>query len=249
MRPFLLTLAAAAALSAQDKSPAPAPAPALILQQSVRVDVKPDSVTEFETLIKTVLVPGAKKGGKGFEVWQVTRVGPSFRYVFIVNGVSFGDLDAPPAWSKGLGPAGTTAFQTRLGRLVNGIDTTLVRIRPELSNWAAGGKLKLVTVFMADLNPAKIKELETIWKEEILPAHKKAGSLLVAQDAMLGGNMYGMQWVVPIDNFAQFGTGLPLQRVLGPEGFAKLQAKLAPMFFSLRREVWLLRSDLSAVLP
>jgi hypothetical protein len=247
MRAYLLTLAAAAALAAQDKPPAPAPA--LILQQSVCVDVKPDSVTEFETLIKTVLAPGAKKGGKGFEVWQVTRVGPSFRYVFVVNGMSFADLDQPPAWSKGLGPAATTAFQARLGKLVNSIDSTLVRIRPELSNWASGGKLNLVTVFMADLNPAKLREFEAVWKEEILPAHKKAGSLLVAQDAVLGGNMFAMQWVVPIDNFAQIGTGLPLQRVLGPEGFAKLQAKLSPMFFSLRREVWRLRGDLSAVLP
>jgi hypothetical protein len=100
----------------------------------MRTRVRPDKVDEYTALIKSVLLPAARKAG--MKTYLVTRArfgAPSneFRSVIAISG--WGELDGPRGIIKALGEEAWQQYQTKRSQLVLENEINLYRFMPELS--------------------------------------------------------------------------------------------------------------------
>jgi hypothetical protein len=91
-----------------------------------------------------------------------------------------------------------------------------------------------VLVTTTQLKPDMVDTWQTIQRTEVVPATKKGGGTWrwVFTSGPLGGQGFTFVTVVPITNYAQFDGQNAVQRALGPDGVAKLNAKQRPAIVS-----------------
>lgn len=92
-------------------------------------------------------------------------------------------------------------------------------------------KPQLSRVSVTQVKPEMWEQFLAFYKNETLPALKKAGikSSLVMQSSGPVGNSFELRVVQPIDSVAQFDEGSSISKVLGPEKFKAYQAKRRTM--------------------
>lgn len=95
-------------------------------------------------------------------------------------------------------------------------------------------KPQLSRVLVTQVKPEMWERFLEFYKNETLPALKKAGvkQSLVMQSSGPVGNGYELRVVQPIDSLAQFDEGSALTKVLGPEGRKAYDAKRRAMIVS-----------------
>ena len=193
------------------------------------VVVKPGSVGTFEDVIKNQLVIGAKKAKQYFNAWQGATFASPFQYVFVGEVESMARFDGEPPWAEALGPAAATSVRMRIADAMESMQTSAMRGRPELSYLNEEKISPLVIAVNAEAAPGATREIEGLITSEILPMHKKVGSLgFLSYQITLGGSPRGWLFAVPLPNFAELDKGPVMQRALGVERGGKARAEDRP---------------------
>ena len=228
---LLLSLAAIA--FAQTPKASPGPAASQPTSQGERlsvtiVSVKPGMVGEFQSFVKNDTNPALIKGGaKWSDVWA-TMIGDVFEFIIVSPVDNFAQLDSPGPLEKGLGKEGLMAWRVKADRLVNGVRSSVMVFRPELSyEPKMTGPPQLAVATFTYVAPGRNAEYENFVKNDALPVIKQsqiAGYWV--QQTIFGGDPNEYIILTLQNNFAELDKGPPAIRVLGEEGAAKLMQKL-----------------------
>ncbi len=110
-------------------------------------------------------------------------------------------------------------------------------------------KPQLSRVSVTQVKPEMWEQYLAFYKNETLPALKKAGikQSLVMQSSGPVGNSFELRVVQPIDSLAQFDEGSALTKALGPEGRKAYDAKRRAMIVS--GHAYIIRSVPEAAIP
>lgn len=103
-------------------------------------------------------------------------------------------------------------------------------------------KPQLSRVLVTQVKPEMWDQFLEFYKNEALPALKKAGikQSLVMQSSGPVGNSFEFRVVQPIENLAQFDEGSAISKALGPEKWKAYQAKRRTMVVS--QQAYIIRS-------
>ena len=95
-------------------------------------------------------------------------------------------------------------------------------------------KPQLSRVAVTQVKPEMWEQFLAFYKNETLPALKKAGvkQSLVMQSSGPIGNSFELRVVQPIESLAQFDEGSAISKALGPEAFKAYQAKRRSLIVS-----------------
>ena len=125
----------------------------------------------------------------------------------------------------------------------------LVRLGVNRAGAQSGGAqqpLIRVSVQITQIKPDMADTYRALIRDEVLPAEKKAG---VAWRHTFTGTPLGQQFIYvvvrPVTSLAQFDEPGPLQRALGPEAAAKLNARVNQTIVSRRAMIQTLQPNLS----
>ena len=213
------------------------------------VHVKPDMVTDFEDFVKNEAIPMQKKSGlKWRSTFQTAFFGESYEYVIATPIESFGQYDGgqSPAM-RVLGQEGARAYGAKQRKFVVSSHTYATLDRPDLSfQGTMTGPPKLGVVNIVQVTPGRAQEFESLIKNDVMPALKKAGvpGYFVSQ-TVFGGNINEYVSVTLYDSMADIGKGSPLVRVWGQEGFNKFVQKTVGVIVHQERLVTRYNPDLS----
>ncbi len=193
------------------------------------VNVKPDKVDEYETLVKNETNPALQKAGiKWREAWKTAMFGNSFDYVYVEPIDNMAAFDGPGPIERALGKEGNAAWSARSRSMINGVKRMQINTRPDLSFDGDGSRAPGVAVVThATAAQGKNAELEAWVKADLLPAMRQAKvpAYLVSQMG-LGGNANEYITLVMHANMAELEKGPPVYRVMTKEAGDKLYAKL-----------------------
>lgn len=206
-----------------------APTPEMVVLSTVKV--KPEMMMDFEQMVQTEMVPAVKKGGgKWMEVWS-TELGEGFTYYFVQPLEKMSALGDPSPLMRGLGEENFRKWAAKASRMINGLESRVIAAYPQMSHMdkmpAAAPKIAVVAFFEA--NQGRTDELEAFLKNEWLPIVKRSdlpGALV--HKTVMGGSPNEYAIVHFETDHKGLDKGNPIIRVLGPEGAAKMYAKLAP---------------------
>jgi hypothetical protein len=214
------------------------------------IDVKPDMLSEFGEL-QAQAMAAQRKGGQAWrETWNVLQFGDPHRVRVVRPLVSFAELDGQTFTVKGAGAEQARTINERSRQMIVAQQIYAVRVRRDLGFGERPPQPNLAVLTTVVVSPGRNAEFEAIVKNDVIPAYKKAGQdyLGIAQ-VIVGGdpNVYFALTLYP--DFAAVQKGSPILRALGPEGFAKYNAKLAGVVSRMEYEVIRFNTALSFVTP
>ena len=103
-----------------------------------------------------------------------------------------------------------------------------------------------MSLLVVKLKPGMTTAFQDFVKSDVMPAMKKTGlPWTLAYTAAPFGDGNTLTFATPIASFAQYDQPDPFAKQMGPEGLAKLDAKVSAMVESVRRVGVLRRPDLS----
>ena len=242
-------LLAAFAVGAQD-TPAPPATPAAAPNGPVLlvvVDVKPDMWDDYVALQKSDAIPALQKGVIDHRsAWRTAALGPAYSVAYLYQLTSFGVLDGDPPMRRALGADGEKAYNVKLRHMLVGSRTCALRRRPDLGFGSETSEPKLGVLAHVFTIPGKQAEYESVLKSDWIPGLKKAGvPLYVVYEVVMGGEQGEYYTFTPIANLAALDGGHPIQRGLGEQGMAALEARFASSIRSIERTVIRRDDDLS----
>jgi hypothetical protein len=195
--------------------------------------VKPEMLNEWIDLQKNEVVPALKKGGVTTRTVYATGLfGNAFEYTIAQPMGKFADFDAPGggAQARALGPQANARLNEKLRRCVETTNSFLATRQDDLSNPpATSDPAPIVGYLRIRVAPGKMQEVQALIKSDILPTYKKAKWGLTVNRRGLGANANDLSFSTPYAKYADLDTGSPILRELGPDGAAKLGAKLTPI--------------------
>lgn len=213
------------------------PAPPQFLVLSV-IDVKPDMFAEFGEL-QAQTMEAQRKGGLAWrETWNVGQFGHPYR-VFVLRPLTgFAELDGQSFTIKGAGAEKARTINERARRMIAGQRIYALRSRPELGYGTRPAKLSLAVLTTLSVAPGRNGEYESLVREEVIPAYKKAGEAYFAMaQVSLGGDPSQYLALTLFDDFAGLQKGNPILRALGADRFAALRQRLAGIVTREEHEV------------
>jgi hypothetical protein len=223
---LLLVTACAGPGAAQNSPTQPAPQR---LHVTV-VSVKPEMVAEYENMIRTQVNPAlARAGAQWRDVWR-SSWGTGFEYVIAEPADNIAQFDGPSALERALGEQGFAALVASRRRMINGVRTYLADLRPDMSYATEmAGPPNLAVVNSFHVAPGRTGEFESFVRNELLPVIRRSDVAgYWTQRTVFGGDPNEYFTLTLYPNFADLDRGPPLVRVLGREGAAELNRKLAP---------------------
>jgi hypothetical protein len=139
---------------------------------------------------------------------------------------------------RALGEQGEKAYNVKLSHMLVGSRACAMRRRMDLGFGNDGSEPKLGVLAHVFTIPGKQSEYEAVLKSDWIPGLKKAGVQQYAvHEVVMGGEQGDYYTFTPIDNLAALDSGHPIQRGLGEEGMAALEAKFASSMRSVERTV------------
>lgn len=240
------------AASMRKAKSAPAAAQSQWLSINV-VRIKADMLTEYQDFVKNEVIPTLKKAGIKERAAFTTGVfGESYEYVFVSPIENFAQYDSPSPIVRALGEEGARAFGAKARRFVVSSHTFGVQTRPDLSyEGKMTGPPKLAVINSIHTVPGKSIAFESIIRNDILPAVKKAGvaGYLVSQ-TVFGGDPNEYTTLTLTDTFAEIGKGSPVVRGMGGQAaFNRFLPKVAGIIAHQERTIGRYVPDLSFGAP
>lgn len=213
------------------------------------VTVKPGMSTEYVELQTKEVMPAQRKGGStGREAWSSAVFGTAGTYAYFTPVSSVAQFDSPGPLVKTLGQEAAAALNARVGKLIDGSRTMLVRTRPDLSYapdpTAAPAALALVSE--VEVAPGRRADFEAVLKREVIPAMQQAKvRRYTVLEVLYGGSASRYFSAIGYDTFDAMAKGHPFTVVLGEEGARKLEAKFTGVVTRLDRFMMRQRPELS----
>jgi len=203
------------------------------------IDVKPEAMSEFGALQAEVMAAQRAGGQPWRETWNTATLGYPFRIAVLSPVDSLEQFDGQTFTAKGAGPAAATAINDRARRMIAHQQIYLMQVRPDLGiGVRLAAKNTLGVVSYISVAPGREPEIEQVMKSEVAAALKKVGVRYYGVSRVIyGGDTSQYVTLLMFDNFADLGRGHPLERALGADGLAKLQAKLTGVITKLERHV------------
>jgi hypothetical protein len=187
-------------------------------------------VPEFLKLAKETLAAHRKAGVEWRDFWVTDTFGAFSEYTIVTPFSKFAQYDGGSPLEKGFGKEGFDAWQAKIRRVVESVNSYAVRTRPDLSySGKMTGPPTLGVVTSMEIAPGREQEFENFVKNDYLPIMKRSGmkGFFVGQ-TIFGGNVNEYVSVTPVDDFADIDKGRPITRVLNEADAEKLLKKLAP---------------------
>lgn len=202
------------------------------------IDVKPDLFAEFGELQAQTMTAQQKGGQAWRETWNVATFGHPYRVGVLRPLTSFAELDGQSFTIRGAGAEQARVINERARRMIVEQRILALRERPDLGFGTRPATMNLAVLTTLTIAPGRTAEYETLVRNEVIPAYKKAGEayLGVAQ-VVLGGNPSQYLAVTLYDDFAGLQKGNPILRGMGAEAFGRYRQKLAGLLVSEEHEV------------
>ncbi len=230
----LLSVLAATAIA--DAQTAPAAAPQLAVLSLI--DVKPEVMSDFGALQGEVMAAQRAGGQPWRETWHTATFGYPYRVAVLSPVDGLGQFDGQTYTVKGAGAAAATALNDRARRMIDHQQILLLQVRPDLGIGTRPAKSTLGVVSFISVAPGREPDLERVLRSEVQAALKKAGvGYYSVLRVVYGGDTSQYVTLLMFENFAELGRGHPLERALGIDGLAALQAKLAGIMTKLERHI------------
>ena len=214
------------------------------------VQLKPDMLTEWQEFQKSEAIPTLQKGGiKERAVYQPAPFGHAFEYWLVTPITNFAQYDDPAASPivKALGQDGARAYGAKIRRLIASSRTYAVRQRADLSYTANPDvMLPIGVISWYSVAPGRRPDFENYLRNDLLPVLKQGQTPgFGVFQALFGGDGNEMVTITSYNTYADIDKGPPMVRVLGPEGAAKLEAKLTGIVTHVERTISRYVPDLS----
>lgn len=210
------------------------------------VTIKPDMLDEWIDLQKNAVVPALKKAGvKARTVYTGGIFSNAFEYTIIQPMNAFADFDSPVARAEALGGAPDPGLAEKLRKCVISTSSYLSTALPDLSNPGEDKNPPIVGFLRLRVASGKMEEYTNLFRDEVLPALKQANSHVVVASRRLGTPGYDLTFETPLTRFADLDAPPPLVRALGPEGVAKLTAKMNELATVAENTILIRQADLS----
>lgn len=237
-RRIVLTLAAAIVCSA------PAWAQRQPIRRVLMSNVKPDRVADFEAAVKQYNEVYAKIPGVRSATMFQSLTGPH-QYVLVRDYDKWADLDPGPI-SKAISENAELArINLRIGSCLESSTMLLEELLPELSMPRPDGPPQLIRLARSRIRPDKTAEFEAIVKDELLPAHRKAGSKSFnVRRVRFGGPTNDYYVSTRLSGWADVATD-PIRKTMGNEAYQRMVAKLTAITLQRELNVYRFRADLS----
>jgi len=212
----------------------------------VIVQVKPEMLGEWLDLQRKAVVPALKKAGVTSRTVYSSRVfGTAFEYRIVQPLNRFADFDSRESQAVGFGSAGDDKLGAQLRKCLSGASSFLITVLPELSNPSENKAPALIQFLRLRIADGKMREYEEAYRSEVVPALRKAGAYVNVAGRRLGTDGQDLTFETPLNSFADLDAPPALIRSLGPEGAAKLTAKLNSLATVVENTIWVRESDLS----
>jgi hypothetical protein len=215
------------------------------------VTIKPDMLDEWIDLQKNAVVPALKKAGvKTRTVYTGGIFSNAFEYTIIQPMSAFADFDSPAARAEALGGAPDPGLADRglaakLRKCVTSTSSFLSTALPDLSNPGEDKNPPIVGFLRLRVASGKMEEYTSLFRAEVLPALKQANSHVLVASRRLGTTGYDLTFETPLTKFADLDAPPPLVRALGPEGVARLTAKMNELATVAENTILIRQADLS----
>jgi hypothetical protein len=233
----------ASPLGSYAQTPPPAAAGMVILSI---IDVKPDLMSEFGALQGEVMAAQRAGGQPWRETWHTATFGLPFRVGVLSPVESLGQLDGQTYTAKGVGATAATALNQRARGMIEQQQIYLLRLRPDLSIGARPAKTTLAVLSYLSVAPGREPDFERVLKADVHSGLRKAGvEYYGVSRVVYGGDTSQYLTLLMFKDFSDLDRGHPLERALGADGLAKLEAKLAGIVTRLERHVVRLNEALS----
>jgi hypothetical protein len=224
------------------------PAPQRQLLMINEVQLKPETAPEWATLQKSVLDSLKKVATRGRDVWTNGPGGDPYLRAIVTPIASLAQFDNPNPFAKALGEQGFADFSAKNRKLVASSHSTIVMTRPDLGfgTRPANGPPKLALLTVVNATSGRGAEFEALLKSDVVPALKKGGvSYYAVAQVVFGDDVNKYMTLMLVNDYAELAKGSPIERVLGPEGMAKLTVKAGPLVTRLERRIIRYLPDLS----
>ena len=203
------------------------------------IDVKPEALSEFGVLQAEVMAAQRAGGQPWRETWNTATLGYPYRVAVLSPVDSLDQLDGQTFTAKGVGPAAATAINDRARRMIANQQIYLMQVRPDLGiGVRTAGKNTLAVVSYISVAPGREPEVEQMMKSEVYgSAQEGRRELLRRLTRHLWWRHQPIHDAADVRQLCRPRSGHPLERALGADGLAKLQAKLTGIITKLERHV------------
>jgi hypothetical protein len=212
----------------------------------VVVQVKPEMVDEWLKLQKDTVVPELKKAGVPSRTVYSSRVfGTAFEYRIVQPLNRFADFDSAALQAQGFAAAGDPKWVAQLRKCISGASSFLATALPDLSNPSDNKAPAVVQYLRLHITAGKMQEYQELYKTEVVPALKKAAAYVNVASRRLGTDGLDLTFETPMNKFAELDAPPALVGSLGPEGAARLTAKLNGLATVVENTIWVRENNLS----
>ena len=183
-----LALTVTAVMSPRDQAIAQT-APVYELRRVIDVQIKPDSVAAWTKLYREEILPAQKKGGVPWlDAWASTTAGNIYMRTIVSPLAGLAELDDIGALQRALGPEAAEDLLARNRLLIDGIQTYILRVRPDLGFGTPPTAQGIGVISAVSVMPGRTAEFETALKESVLESLKEANvtSFAVLQNVFGG---------------------------------------------------------------
>ena len=212
--------------------------------------VKPDMLAEWIDLQKNEVVPALKKAGvRSRSMWRNAPFnGSLYEFLSVTPIDNMAQYDGDNPINRALGRENGQRLQAKLRRCLEGSRSFVGTGRPDLGNPGGAGRLPKIAVFARyRLTPGKAQDLENFLKTEIQPVYKKGNVNYTVSQRGFGTSFSDWTMVTSFEKFADLEGGTALQKLVGREEAAKINAKAAPFRTLVEVMVRAIVPDLSFV--
>jgi antibiotic biosynthesis monooxygenase (ABM) superfamily enzyme len=206
--------------------------------------VKPDRVADFEAAVKQYNEVYAKVPGVRPVAMFQSLTGP-YQFVLVRDYDKWADLDPGPVSKAIAANAELARINLRIGSCIESSTMIVEELQPDLSMPRPAGPPDLIRVARSRVRPDKTAEFEAIIKDELLPAHRKAGSKSFSvRRVRFGGPTNDYYLSTRLDGWADIAAD-SVRKAMGDEAYQRMVAKLTALTVERELNVYRYRADLS----
>ena len=183
----------------------PAASPQVEYYQLSEMKVKPGMSLEFESFVKTDLMPLLKKNNTWFGTFRPSGYGDPDLYI-MVSPANLASLDGP-GFFAGLAPEAVNTIMAKFNRLLANGHFSVLQGKPKMTiEPKSGYTFKVAMCIRTIVAPGRNDEYEKSMEEMVgLIGKANAGKGILSSRFGMGGNVNEYMTTVLTDSFAELG--------------------------------------------
>jgi len=210
----------------------------------IRIDLKPDHVSQWVQLEKDEVLPALKKAGVQHQTIYETVFGDAPEYTIVRPFAGFEEFDGPDPLVRALGAAGATRLTEKLRGCIESMHRSRENRQEEFFLDPGTAPIQYASKYRA--LPGKSQAYMEFFRAEMMPVMRKAKENGTSAGLDVTVSAHGGEWGLITLNmyyttFAPLDGEPPVAKTLGPEGTRALLAKgaglITPLEWVVRKRV------------